>query len=292
MESSHISPSPGEPARSVAVEPDGRKVFHAPPRPGLRVVNGYHEAVAGRFDAVAIFDVLYRLPRARSGTRCSRWVRERLAPGGVFLLKEIDPGHRAEGALEPRPGARRRPPRPDPGRGLQLRDPRPDPRPPPARRLPGVRGGRDRGGVPPRAHPVHGAGVRYHPGPCDTRKEFPRCMILSAGPSGCSSCRSSCRSSSPFPPPWRPPPRFLRRSPGCRSLPTGARRWSRSTPTAFPTPGPCLWRGGRRSSSPGRSGRSGWSATSRRTSGSSTGAARWGRRTTCSSGSWTARPSS
>ena len=77
----------------VAVEPDTRKVFHAAPAPGLRVVNGYHEAVAGRFDAVAIFDVLYRLPAAEWDPLLA-WVRERLEPGGIFLLKEIDPGHR------------------------------------------------------------------------------------------------------------------------------------------------------------------------------------------------------
>jgi SAM-dependent methyltransferase len=77
----------------VAVEPDRRKVFHIPPRPGLRVVNGYHHAVRGRFDVVTVFDVLYRLPTSEWDPLL-RWVRERLAPGGVFLLKEIDPGHR------------------------------------------------------------------------------------------------------------------------------------------------------------------------------------------------------
>jgi 2-polyprenyl-3-methyl-5-hydroxy-6-metoxy-1,4-benzoquinol methylase len=79
----------------VAVEPDGRKVFHVPPHPRLRVVNGYHPAVRGRFDAVTIFDVLYRLPK-EEWDPLLRWVRERLAPGGVFLLKEIDPEHRAK----------------------------------------------------------------------------------------------------------------------------------------------------------------------------------------------------
>jgi SAM-dependent methyltransferase len=80
----------------VAVEPDTRKVFHAAPAPGLRVVNGYHEAVRGRFDAVTVFDVLYRLPAADWDPLLA-WVRERMAPGGVFLLKEIDPGHRLKG---------------------------------------------------------------------------------------------------------------------------------------------------------------------------------------------------
>jgi SAM-dependent methyltransferase len=84
----------------VAVEPDSRKVFHAVASlasagPALRVVNGYHPAVRGRFDAVAVFDVLYRLPKA-DWDPLLRWARERLAPGGVFLLKEIDPGHRAK----------------------------------------------------------------------------------------------------------------------------------------------------------------------------------------------------
>lgn len=80
---------------AVAVEPDGRKVFLVPPHPRLRVVNGYHAAVRGRFDAIAIFDVLYRLPKPEWDPLL-RWVRERIAPGGVFLLKEIDPGHRAK----------------------------------------------------------------------------------------------------------------------------------------------------------------------------------------------------
>jgi SAM-dependent methyltransferase len=78
---------------AVAVEPDTRKVFHAGSAPGLRVVNGYHEAVRGHFDAVTVFDVLYRLPAAEWDPLLG-WVRERLAPGGVFLLKEIDPEHR------------------------------------------------------------------------------------------------------------------------------------------------------------------------------------------------------
>ena len=80
---------------AVAVEPDSRKVFLVPRRPGLRVVNAYHSALRGGFDAVTIFDVLYRLPKSDWDPLLA-WVRERLAPGGVFLLKEIDPGHRAK----------------------------------------------------------------------------------------------------------------------------------------------------------------------------------------------------
>ncbi len=79
----------------IAVEPDRRKAFLIPRRPGLRVVAGYHPAVRGTFDAVAVFDVLYRLPKPDWDPLLA-WVRERLAPGGVFLLKEIDPGHRVK----------------------------------------------------------------------------------------------------------------------------------------------------------------------------------------------------
>ena len=83
-------------ARSaVAVEPDLRKVFFTFPHSNLQVVCGTDEAIAGRFDAVALVDVLYRLPTSE-WDRLFRSVRERLAPGGVFLLKEMDPEHRAK----------------------------------------------------------------------------------------------------------------------------------------------------------------------------------------------------
>lgn len=77
----------------VAVEPDLRKIFLTFPRPGQRVVGGYLPAVSGTFDAVTLFDVLYRFPRSE-WDGLFRAVRERLAPGGVFLIKELDPGHR------------------------------------------------------------------------------------------------------------------------------------------------------------------------------------------------------
>lgn len=80
---------------AVAVEPDSRKVFHGSPLLGLRWVNGYHDAVRGHFGAVTIFDVLYRLPSSDWDPLLA-WARQRLVPGGVFLLKEIDPGHRAK----------------------------------------------------------------------------------------------------------------------------------------------------------------------------------------------------
>jgi len=78
---------------SVALEPDRRKIFLTGGRAGLQAVAGTAEAVRGPFDAVALLDVLYRLPRPAWDPLLAA-VRERLAPGGVLLLKEQDPAHR------------------------------------------------------------------------------------------------------------------------------------------------------------------------------------------------------
>lgn len=59
----------------------------------MRVVCGYDSAVAGRFDAVTLFDVLYRFPIDEWDT-LFRSIRERLAPDGALLIKELDPEHR------------------------------------------------------------------------------------------------------------------------------------------------------------------------------------------------------
>jgi SAM-dependent methyltransferase len=89
-------------ARSVvAVEPDRRKIFFIAPqstrRPGLHVVGGYDSAIAvtGAFDAITLFDVLYRFP-TEEWDGFFRSVRARLAPGGVFLIKELDPENRVK----------------------------------------------------------------------------------------------------------------------------------------------------------------------------------------------------
>src|SRR5262249_41052216 len=83
---SHLALAVG--ARStIALEPDRRKVFLTGARPGMPPVAGTADAVRGPFDAVAILDVLYRLPRPAWDPLLAA-VRERLAPGGVLLLKE------------------------------------------------------------------------------------------------------------------------------------------------------------------------------------------------------------
>jgi SAM-dependent methyltransferase len=85
----------GGAASAVAVEPDARKVLATYRHPRVHFVAGYADALAGAFEAVTIFDVLYRIPLA-GWDPLLRTAYERLAPGGVLLLKEIDPEHRAK----------------------------------------------------------------------------------------------------------------------------------------------------------------------------------------------------
>jgi SAM-dependent methyltransferase len=77
----------------VAVEPDARKLLATYRHPGVRFVAGYSDSVGGIFDAVTVFDVLYRIP-LDSWDGLLRQAHDRLVPGGVLLIKEIDPGHR------------------------------------------------------------------------------------------------------------------------------------------------------------------------------------------------------
>lgn len=73
--------------RVVAVEPDARKIGHVE---GVQYVAAFDQAVRGRFDAVAIVDVLYAIPLA-AWDDILRRALERLNPGGVLLVKEMDP---------------------------------------------------------------------------------------------------------------------------------------------------------------------------------------------------------
>jgi len=84
---------------AVALEPDFRKVLASASvrEPRLRLVAGYADALQGRFAAVSILDVLYRLPIERWDDLLAA-ARDALEPGGVLLLKEIDPTHRLKGA--------------------------------------------------------------------------------------------------------------------------------------------------------------------------------------------------
>ena len=73
--------------RAVAVEPDIRKIGKVD---GVRYVAAFDQAVRGKFDVVAIVDVLYAIPLAAWDEILTR-AYERLTPGGVLLVKEMDP---------------------------------------------------------------------------------------------------------------------------------------------------------------------------------------------------------
>jgi SAM-dependent methyltransferase len=77
----------------VALDPDRRKLFGTFRHPRVRFVAGYLDAVGGRFDAVALLDVLYRFPIGEWDDLLAA-VNARLRPGGRLLLKDLDPGRR------------------------------------------------------------------------------------------------------------------------------------------------------------------------------------------------------
>jgi len=80
-------------ASAVAVEPDLRKSLAPPIHSRVRTVAAFDDAVAGEFDLVAIFDVLYRIPRSEWDPLLAR-AHARIAPGGLLLVKELDPEDR------------------------------------------------------------------------------------------------------------------------------------------------------------------------------------------------------
>lgn len=77
----------------IGVDPDLRKSLMPEPSRNVRKIAGFDECIRGTFDAVAICDVAYRLPLDVQRALFSR-VLDRLRPGGVFVLKEMDSGHR------------------------------------------------------------------------------------------------------------------------------------------------------------------------------------------------------
>jgi len=79
--------------RVYAVEPDLRKALHPRHAPGVQWIAGFDEAVRGTFDTIVIYDATYRMSIAYR-TELYRRVFDRLRPGGTFILKDMDPGHR------------------------------------------------------------------------------------------------------------------------------------------------------------------------------------------------------
>lgn len=77
----------------IAVDPDIRKSLLPSPSPKIRKIAGYDDCLRGTFEAVAIFDVAYRMGPAERQVLFER-VFALLQPGGVFLFKDMDPRHR------------------------------------------------------------------------------------------------------------------------------------------------------------------------------------------------------
>ncbi len=77
----------------VALDPDLRKVLLAYRHPRVRFVAGYADCIRGRFDAVTIYDVLYRLEPAQRESLLAH-ARTLLNSGGILILKELDPAAR------------------------------------------------------------------------------------------------------------------------------------------------------------------------------------------------------
>lgn len=77
----------------IAVEPDLRKTLLGFRHPKVRWVAGFDDCIRGSFDVVVVYDVIYRLPPAERDALFQR-VHDRLAPGGLFVLKDLDPSHR------------------------------------------------------------------------------------------------------------------------------------------------------------------------------------------------------
>ena len=73
--------------RAVAVEPDLRKVR---PLAGVDFVIGFDDCIRGKFDVVAVVDVLYKVPLAEWDALIHR-LGERLADDGTLIIKEQDP---------------------------------------------------------------------------------------------------------------------------------------------------------------------------------------------------------
>ena len=79
----------------VAVDPDLRKTLPSYKHPRVRFVAGYDDCIRGTFDAVVMYDVIYRLPPDQRDALIAR-LFSRLRSGGVFILKDMDPSKRVK----------------------------------------------------------------------------------------------------------------------------------------------------------------------------------------------------
>jgi 2-polyprenyl-3-methyl-5-hydroxy-6-metoxy-1,4-benzoquinol methylase len=74
----------------VVAGPDAGKIFVTYRHPSVSFASGYLDSISARFDAVTLFDVLYRIPLVERDSLYAR-LHESLRPGGVLLIKELDP---------------------------------------------------------------------------------------------------------------------------------------------------------------------------------------------------------
>ena len=77
----------------IAVEPDLRKTLIGFKHPRVKHVCGFDDCIRGEFDVIVIYDVIYRLPPEERDKLFAR-VFERVKPGGLFILKDLDPSNR------------------------------------------------------------------------------------------------------------------------------------------------------------------------------------------------------
>ena len=77
----------------VAVDPDVRKSVLPSPTPKVKKVAGYDDCVRGSFDAAVIYDATYRMTLEVRRAIFEN-IYARLEPGGVFVFKDMDSGHR------------------------------------------------------------------------------------------------------------------------------------------------------------------------------------------------------
>ncbi len=80
-------------ARVIAVEPDLRKALFPIRHPNVQFVASFDDGIRGEFDVIVVYDVIYRLAASERDALFER-VRDRLRPGGIFVLKDLDPEHR------------------------------------------------------------------------------------------------------------------------------------------------------------------------------------------------------
>jgi SAM-dependent methyltransferase len=81
----------------IAVEPDLRKTLIAFRHPRVRFVAGFDDCIRGTFDVIVVYDVIYRL-NSEQRDALFRRIYDRVRPGGIFILKDLDPTNRLKWA--------------------------------------------------------------------------------------------------------------------------------------------------------------------------------------------------